>query len=1385
MPSTMDEKRLTQWSLGSVESDPRPAGVSHDPADSGTLTTVLLASNIHCASCVAFVKEVLAFLPSIEDLDVSIVTQEVRIRHGLELATSDLAAALIDAAFEVHHATTYNGAGLIIVEIDTSSWTSYSNRFVSSSLLPTPGSPKPWQDRGQIASAKRRHIENCDVCRWEELAKLRIEDSQPNEIYREKWQYAGSKPLYEKRDSGDGDTRNLISVSRTRDSSLPDRLSQPRPLSSETQQRTSMPNCQTEPAETEGPHPPEEFDARISISGMTCAACANSVTDSLQQLDFVTMVSVNLLTNSATLTYRSPKDNIDKVIQEIEDIGFEASIDDVTVKYQPRSEDFEARIGISGMTCASCVDSVTSQVKQLDCVKDVSVSLLTNSATVVYSGAQSEVERIKNEIEDIGFEASIEEVRPLSNRGAEPRIPTSYTANISIGGMTCGSCVGTVTRGLQELPFLKSVSVDLLSNSGKVEFEGKENLNKIIEKVEDLGYDAAVIECVPLTTEDPKDSVAVSARTIMIRVDGMFCHHCPEKILESLNVLSDTYFEVEQSPSVENPILKITYTPRQPSLTVRKIISTINSAHPAFKASVYHPPSIEDRSRAMQLHERRRLLSRLLFVLVVAIPTFIIGIVFMSLLSPENKIRIFLEQPMWAGMVSRIEWALFIMTTPVMFYGADVFHIRAMKEIRALWRRGSKVPILRRFYRFGSMNLLISAGTMVAYVASLAVLIVGATANTPSGAGMSTYFDSVVFLTLFILTGRSLEAYSKAKTGDAVTALGKLRPTEALLVTNTSSDGNESETENPEGNGKIQRIDVDLLEIGDTVNVPHGASPPADGIVTGSGQYQFDESSLTGESRPVTKGKGDLVYSGSVNVGQPVSVVVTGLGGTSMLDQIVGVVREGQSKRAPLERVADLIVAYFVPVITLIAILTFVIWFALGQSGTLPAGYLDNPLGGWAFWSLQFAIAVFVVACPCGLALAAPTALFVGVGLAAKRGILVRGGGEAFQEATRLDAIVFDKTGTLTEGGSLKVSDHEVLTKELEQELVAWTLAHELEQKSNHPIARAISDFCDAKASLSVSSSDIAEIPGQGMKGTFTLSVDGSEVTYEAAIGNERLVRSLASSDLESYFFSNILSRYQSSGKSTAILSLRKLSGTECEKSQFTPAIVFATSDPIRAESVEVISQLQKRHIDVFMCTGDNETTAHAVAANLGIPRSNVMANVLPTQKADCIRKIQEGTATEVNGGRNGKTKRPIVAFVGDGTNDSPALAAADVSIAMASGSDVAINSASFILLNSNLSTILELVLLSRRVFARIKMNFGWAAVYNLCLVPIAAGVLYPIGTGTTQKLVGGSMVTVESHWRLSPVWAALAMALSSVSVVLSSLALRIEGRAIRKFFKR
>ncbi|OKL60408.1 hypothetical protein UA08_04005 [Talaromyces atroroseus] len=1310
----------------------------------GDLVTVLLATNIHCASCVALVKELLGFYRSVKRVDVSILQQEVRVYHGPEISTSDLARMLIDAAFEVQLATTtQDGLGKRILEsIDTSSW-------VTSAPVVRPPLLKPASynnsrtvrgDQEAYELQRRKHIDNCEACQNERQAEEKAYAHEYGDIRKEK----------------------IIETPPTLESI---HVAQPRQ--------------------------PDVFNARLSISGMTCGACANSVTETIQRLDFVKEVSVTLLTNSAAMTYNGPKENIDKVVAEVESTGFDAAVDMVEkISQQPEEETFpeyEARFSIGGMTCASCVNSITHHVKQLDQVKDATVSLVTNSATVVFSGERSYSEHVCDEIEAIGYDASLIEV---VQRNASPSdgnlVSNKFIANISINGMSCGACVGKITQVVQELPYVNDGVVDLLSASARVEFEGKDNVKTILDEIDGIGYEAALIDCKPLNEEVSKPT----ERTVMIRVDGMFCHHCPEKVLLSLKELDES-IQISKEPTQKDPIVKIKYTPKQPDLTIRRIVSTINSSHETFKASIYYPPSIEDRSREMQLRERRRFLFRLAFVLMVAIPTFIIGIVFMDLVPSDNKIRQYLSEPIFGGSVSRMEWAMFFATTPVMFYGADVFHIRAMKEVHALWRPGSKVPLLRRFYRFGSMNLLISAGTSVAYIASLGVLIAGAVKKSSSAANVSTYFDSVVFLTLFILAGRSLEAYSKSKAGDAVSDLGKLRPSEALLV-NSVSPGEDNET--TVGSG-VQRIEVDLLEIGDTVIIPHGASPPADCIVSSSGKYQFDESSLTGESRPITKSSGDQIYSGSVNVGQQVSVRVTEVGGASMLDKIVSVVREGQSKRAPMERVADVIVAYFVPIITLIAILTFIIWLALGQSGSLPLGYLDTSLGGWTFWSLQFAIAVFVVACPCGLALAAPTALFVGVGLAAKRGILVRGGGEAFQEATRLDAIVFDKTGTLTEGGNLKVSEHEVLNNSDPQKVgIAWTLACELEQTSNHPIAKAIVEFCKDKmkmsegSRISVRSSDILEISGQGMKGHFTLAVNGETKSYEAALGNERLAKSVTGqmSDSQSYFFSNLLSKYQSSGRSTAVLLLRetqslttngevKETSTDTDDSSpFTPSIIFATSDPIRSESCHVISQLQKRNISVYMCTGDNEKTAYAVASTLGIPHTNVLANVMPAQKADFIRKIQYSSSSsspdEENlpgkQSQNAQQKRKIVAFVGDGTNDSPALAASDVSIAMSSGSDVAISASSFILLNSNLNSIFELVQLSRRVFNRIKLNFFWAAVYNVILVPVSAGVFYAIPDGTKYVTVADTQVQVNGHWRLSPVWASLAMALSSVSVV-------------------
>ncbi|KAJ5092828.1 ATPase P-type K/Mg/Cd/Cu/Zn/Na/Ca/Na/H-transporter [Penicillium angulare] len=1260
---------------------PHSTSMQSHKSETETRRSVVWVGNVHCASCIAYVNEVLSEIPSVKDIDVSILTHEVRLNHGVFVQPADLATALIHAAFEVYHVSTYDDRNNVLSELDTTTWNSRGSMLFATPRTSYSSISSNLKDKLHT-NRDNSHIANCNACKKEEADKLSYQSnvnddgaSQEKAILRSAWETD--------LEAGEGWNEKELDSSKYQPPS---------------------------PATT---YPPS--------------------------------------------AHHSPR--IPSPIPETPQLPSSES-----------EEKFIARISIGGMSCASCVNSITASLEELECVKEVTINLLTNSGTVIYIGPRDNHQIVIDQIEDIGFEAFLDEVNPVVQvASSSPAQPVSdFVTEISITGMTCGSCVGAVTRGLEELSFVQNVAVNLLSHSGRIEFHGRDNLDEIVEKIEDLGYDAAVDNVHPLA--DTGDNKPVQARKISIRVDGMFCHHCPQKVLASLQALSD--ITVDEAPSERNPILKVTYLPKPPSLTIRKILATIDEANGAFSASVYHPPSIEDRSRAMQLHERTKLLLRLLFVFAVAIPTFIVGIVFMSLVSSSNQTRRYLEQKIWSGSVTRIEWALFIMATPVMVYGTDVFHTRALKEIHALWRPGSRVPILRRFYRFGSMNLLISAGTSVAYFSSLAVLIVDAVVGTKHSAASSTYFDSVVFLTLFILAGRFLEAYSKAKTGDAVASLGNLRPAEALLI--QSSDLGPSEEADSD---QMIRVGVDLLEVGDVVRIPHGASPPADGIVVGEGSFQFDESSLTGESRPVKKTTGDQVFTGSVNVGQPVQIEVTELGGSSMLDQIISVVREGQSKRAPLERVADLLTSHFVPIITLIAISTFIIWLALGHSGALPADYLDVAQGGWTFWSLEFAIAVFVVACPCGLALAAPTALFVGGGLAAKHGILVKGGGEAFQEASRLDAIIFDKTGTLTEGGSLKVSDHELLTKDDDFLKVAWVLARKLEESSNHPIAQAISAFCESQSGINVKSSEIQEIGGQGMKGTFTVSDGQTEQQYEAAIGNERLLDSILPSGSDSYFVSNLLSQFQTSGKSTAILSLRRIDPHSTE-TPFIPAIVFATSDTLRPEAIDVISELHKRHVEVFMCTGDNQTTAHAVADMLGISRSNVMANVLPAEKASFVRRVQDGTA---KGPHEQSPTRPIVAFVGDGVNDSPALAAADVSIAMASGSDVAINSASFILLNSDLSTILRLVLLSRRVFTRVRMNFGWALIYNLCLIPVAAGVFYPIVSGHHDKVIGGESVTLNSHWRLSPVWAALAMALSSISVIASSLALRIDLGSVKK----
>lgn len=961
----------------------------------------------------------------------------------------------------------------------------------------------------------------------------------------------------------------------------------------------------------------------------------------------------------------------------------------------------------------------------------------------------------------------------------------TYKATLSIGGMTCASCTSAITNGLRELPFMDTINVTLMTNSAQVIFRGRDNLDAILEKVDDLGYDCTLESYVPIDSrkQNVLNNVTENRRTVMLRIDGMYCEHCPPRIVDCLVSKFASSISIDKLPTLKDPVVTLTYTPDAPTFTIRSIITEINSLSDSFSTKSYHPPSIEERSHDMQIHEQHRLLVRLFLSFIVAIPTLLIGVVWTSLLPSTSAIRTFFDQPIWSGQVTRAEWSLFICATPVYFFAGDVFHLRAIAEIRALWSRRSRVPILRRFYRFGSMNLLISAGTSVAYISSLAILIVGATTSSNSSSNGSTYFDTVVFLTFFILIGRFIEAYSKAKTGDAVSMLGKLRPTEALLVTPDALEGSTSRDSQVVGATlpaakATEKVNVDFLEAGDIILIPHGSSPPADGVLH-SGSTKFDESSLTGESRTMEKAPGDKIFAGTVNIDNPVYLRISEVHGSSMLDQIVAVVREGQTKRAPVERVADILTGYFVPIITLLAIMTFIIWFSLGQSGVLSRNYLAGQQGGWAFWSLEFAIAVFVVACPCGIGLAAPTALFVGGGLAAKNGILVRGGGEAFQEASDLDAVVFDKTGTLTEGGDLKVTDHEMLVEGVEIE-IAWSIIKALEETSSHPIARAILQLATAQPHADIQVGSITEHPGLGLQGRFTFqsSPTGPEktdlVTYEAALGSEFFLSTLSPTPPAiTYFTTQTLSTWKSHSKSVALLALRRIPSSLTSNPQiptpWTLTTILATSDPIRASAIHVIHRLRTHHnLAIYMLTGDNPVTAHAVAQTLSIPVANVIAGVLPAEKAAKIKWLQETCPRRsrtpwwrrshnatVERETNSKAK---VAFVGDGINDAPALATATVSIAIGSGSDIALSASSFILLTSDLSSLLTLLDLSKRVFRRVKFNFAWAVAYNLVLVPVAAGVLFAVRGG---------------GWRLGPVWASAAMAASSVSVVVSSLALR------------
>ncbi|MDD7941047.1 heavy metal translocating P-type ATPase [Actinomycetospora lutea] len=613
----------------------------------------------------------------------------------------------------------------------------------------------------------------------------------------------------------------------------------------------------------------------------------------------------------------------------------------------------------------------------------------------------------------------------------------------------------------------------------------------------------------------------------------------------------------------------------------------------------------------------------------------------------------------WVPGVLLDHWVQLALITPVMLYTGWPIH-------RTGW--------LSLAHRNADMNSLITLGTMAAYGYSLVVTL---TPGLLPEDVREVYFEAVgVILTLIVL-GRLLEARAKAGTGEAIRALLGLRARTARVV----RAGTETE------------IGIDEVLVGDEIIVRPGEKIPVDATVV-SGSSAVDESMVTGEPIPVTKHAGDVVIGATINTTGSLHVQAAKVGADTMLAQIVRMVQQAQASKAPIQRLADAISAYFVPVVIAVAVVTFAVWYLTGPPPALTL-------------ALVSAVAVLIIACPCALGLATPLSIMVGTGRGARAGILIRSA-EALETAQRLDTVVLDKTGTIT-AGRPALTDVRAVGPTSEQDLLRLVAAAEAD--SEHPLASAIVTAARARGVGDATADRFASITGKGVRAT----VDGHDVL----VGTDRL---LTDDGVDTAALDPVAAEFSAHGGTPIMAAV-----------DGQPAGVVAVADTVKDDSAAAVAALHHLGLDVVMITGDNARTAAAVARQVGVRR--VLAEVLPEHKAGEIRRLQSE-------GRR-------VGMVGDGINDAPALAQADIGLAIGTGTDVAIEAADITLISGSLAGVVTAVRLSRATMRNIRQNLFFALVYNAAGIPIAAGVLYP--------LLG---------LRLSPMLAAAAMALSSLCVV-------------------
>ena len=880
-------------------------------------------------------------------------------------------------------------------------------------------------------------------------------------------------------------------------------------------------------------------------------------------------------------------------------------------------------------------------------------------------------------------------------------------ASFAITGMTCASCSAVIEKVVGRTTGVESVTVNLATEKMSVRFDpsviDEAGLADVVKKA---GYgaiplggaasrattpapapasapapaevpargDAAMTTCPVVPDEPDVPFVAASSSplsTVTFGLIGMSCASCSAVIEKTLRRLPGV---ATAAVNLANETGTVTFDPAV--VGVEQLIAAVKGA--GYDAILKVDTSSgaaepgEDLQRAAQVKHTKHQQRLLIFSIIFALPALLIAMVPPFMTAVPMAVAGWLASTFggaWDPMLQVSKYLTFILVTPVQFIAGWQFY-------RGFWHA------LKR--RSGNMDTLIALGTSAAYFYSVAATFV------PSLQAEPVFFETSALLITFVLIGKLLEARAKGRTGDAIKKLMGLAAKTARVV---------------RGGAEVD-VPIEQVVAGDLVVVRPGEKVPVDGLVI-EGRSSVDESMLTGESIPVEKNVGDTVIGATMNKLGSMRFRATRVGKDTALAQIVKLVEDAQGSKAPVQRFADRISAVFVPAVVGAAVLTFLVWLFVVPNIMGPDFYLTaTPF----VKALLAGTAVIVIACPCALGLATPTAIMVGTGKGAENGILIKSG-EALESAYKIKAIVFDKTGTLTYGKPV-VTDIELAQGHEVARMFGYAVA--LERNSEHPLAEAIMARAQADGVEVQAVEGFTAIPGHGVEGT----VGGMRVAF----GNRRL---MAREGIDTSAFDARIGELEAQGKTVMLVGVNgvKLAG------------LVAVADTLKDNSKEAVARLVKMGVDVYMITGDNRRTAEAIAAQAGIAPDHVLAEVLPEHKAEEVGKLQ--------------AKGLVVAMVGDGINDTPALAKADIGIAMGAGTDVAMETGGIVLIKNDLRDVVTAIELSRATMRKIHQNFFWALGYNTLGIPIAAlGLLRP-------ELAGA------------------AMALSSVSVVSSSLLLR------------